>query len=200
MGLLVILSAGAYASIQTYGPYSPAPPDLWDLDHYYWYKWGLNWSIPVGEEIIEATLKINNIYDTSHESSDKLRIHLLDNPPVGVISQWDGGNISGDRFKGNPLIGSFTDYSNYDDTPENLEYNFSTLGLIDELTAYAANGVFGFGFDPDCYYCHYKNSEISFTITTEKAPVENPVPEPSGLLALAGGLTSIVGLAIRRRK
>jgi hypothetical protein len=79
----------------------------------------------------------------------------------------------------------------------NLTYTFdNTLNtsldepdsLIGILTAYALNGSFGFGIDPDC---HYYNDGITFTVTTE------PVPEPTTILLLGLGL---VGLAGIRRK
>jgi hypothetical protein len=56
------------------------------------------------------------------------------------------------------------------------------------LETYAMNGIFGFGFDPDC---HYNNDGVTLTIETSV-----PVPEPTvGLLVTVG-----LGLFGRRLK
>jgi len=184
---VVLLALGAQAG--TYS-FSPTPVDLGDLDHNYWYTWGISGAIPFDEGIIEAVLFFDDINDWTNEANDRLYIHLLDNPTVGVVQglDYEGG---GDKFAGQgKWIATYTDTNSY---TEDLSYTFSTLGLIDDLNSYATNGVFGFGMDPDC---HYNNKKITFTITTEKAYV----PEPSGLIALATGLVSLGGLVVRKKR
>jgi hypothetical protein len=69
--------------------------------------------------------------------------------------------------------------------------------MLDTLTSYSGNnGVFGLGLDPDC---HYYNSGITFTITTQST-IQQPVPEPSSLLGLALGMFPLAGLARRLRR
>ncbi len=73
----------------------------------------------------------------------------------------------------------------------NLSYSFLSLGLVDDLTSYAGNGRFGFGFDPDC---HFFNDGVELVIQTTNAPV------PSTLLLLGSGLFGLVGVRRRKKK
>lgn len=186
LGLAVLPAAAAEYQ------FVPSPADLGDLDHGYYYSWGIAWTVPANERIIEATLFIKSINDWTNEANDHLYIHLLDNPNVGV-RQWYDGQGGGDNWAGHPLIADWSDTNTWN---EDLTFDFSTIpGMIDNLTAYSANnGVFGLGFDPDC---HYYNSGIKLTITTK--PEQQIIPEPSSLAALALGMLSLGGLVRRRR-
>lgn len=185
---LLALCFCAAAQAGTY-VFTPVPGDLGDLDHYYYDSWGINWSPPAGEQIVEATLFIDNINDWTNETGDKLYIHLLDNPAVGV-RQWYDAQGGGDAWAGNPLVGVYSDYNSY---AEDLAYTFSTLGLLDDLASFASNGVFGLGFDADC---HYYNSGVMLTVRTETT--QQAIPEPTALLLGSLGLSTVAGLLRRR--
>ncbi len=182
--------------------FTPTDRDLGDLAHDYYYAWGIDWTIPDGEKIVEAYLSIENINDWTQESNDKLYIHLLDNPKKGVNKWFDneGGRDNwADKNKNaldltGPMVATYTDNNNY---AEDLEYRFSVLGLLPDLQEASKtkpgsnNANFGFGFDPDC---HYYNCGVELTVRTES------VPEPSGLLVMFSGISSAAGLIKLRRK
>jgi len=184
--LLAMVPATASAFVYSY---APSPSDLNDLDHYYWYTWGIDWNHP-GETVTDVVLTITDIYDWRYEE-DILNIRLLDDAPLGVTSGYDGQG-GGDQFAGQGhLVGSWNDPFGDWEHRTTLTYSLKSLGLVDEFTAYAANdGRFAFSFDPDC---HYWNSGVSLDIVTE------PVPEP-GTLALFGfGLAGGAATLNRRR-
>jgi hypothetical protein len=183
--MLMIIPCVANAAVFTF---EPNPANLWWLDHGSFYTWGIQWQLPQGEVIQEATLNITDITNWD-DTVNVLHIHLLDNPPVGTNHYWD--TRSGDQFAGKGvLIDSFTD-TNGGGTTQNLSYSFLSLGLLDDLTSYASDGVFGFGFDPDCQFW---NGGVELVIQTTHAPV------PSTLLLLGSGLLGLVGVNRRRRK
>ncbi|MEJ5237729.1 hypothetical protein [Limisphaera sp. VF-2] len=192
------------------------PDDLWDLDHRYWYTWGFKgFAIPTGEVITEAVLTIANINNWTAAENDGrnwLRMYLLDTaekpnngkvdealPPAGRLRRYsdtDNGidNIAPLNWTAKTHIATYTDY---DGGPGGdvvtLTYSFARLGLLDELTAYIANGNnFGLGFDPDC---HYWNKGVQFTIHT--APQR--VPDGGSTLALLAFGVGTATLWGRRR-
>ena len=185
--LMLVLPASA-AQYQ----FVPSDSDLGDLAHAYYYSWGIQWTVPPSEIIIEASLFFDNINDWTNEANDHLYIHLLDDPAVG-IRQWYDGQRGGDNWRQRPLIADWTDGNTW---TEDLTFDLSTMpGMIDTLASYAGNnGVFGIGLDPDC---HYYNCGVKLTITTRS--FQQVVPEPSSLSALALGMLSFGGLVRRRR-
>lgn len=177
--------AASFASAGTYTFTPTNNTDLGDLDHYYAYSWGITSNIPQGEVITGATLTIKNIYDWQKED-DILYVNLLDNPASGVKSFYDN-QASGNYFAGQGVaVGTWSDPVGGHSTNTDLTFDLGKLGLLNTLNQYAADGKFGFGFDPDC---HYFNDGVKLTVTTAA------VPEPASMATLAVG-----GLALLRRR
>jgi hypothetical protein len=181
---------------------TPNPSDINDLDHDYYYTWGLNWTVPAGQTITGATLTFSQIWDWTVESDDILNIHLLDSAPLGVSSGWDNQS-GGDYFATSQFsalgiaqikLGSWTDPNGGTaNTAQNISFVFNAAQLAalqNYISSPGANGSgrFGLGFDPDC---HYFNNGVSFIITTS-------VPEggSAGLLLAIG----FAGVLFLRRK
>ncbi len=206
-GCLVAAVVGLGASQTLAGSYSfqpndgsGNPADLWDLDHYEYYKWGINWSVPAGEEIYEAKLFFDNIRNWD-SSPNVLYGQLLASNPTGT-TRFTNENQPNDTSGGNALAGDgiqLFQWNNLPTTAQDLTYVFDAAELA-SLTSYAADGKIGLGFDPDC---HYWNDGVTFSIKTRPKsenppPSNNAVPEPitaaMGAVAL-GALT----LGCRRR-
>lgn len=190
--LIFGFTASSYAT--TYN-WTPNPHDLDDLDHSYAYEWGIKWMGVVGQTdlITSATITIENINNWVIEDNDQLFIRLLDTSSPGVTTYYDDVSGASDYFDGQgELLTIYEDNNevgghnglNYShdgfeeaNPSETLVYelNASELGI---LMGYLEDGLFGFGFDPDC---HYFNDGVSLSIETSQE-----VPEPSSSLFLLG--------------
>jgi hypothetical protein len=85
----------------------------------------------------------------------------------------------------------------YTDTNGWWDEDLSIPVPVDTLEDYIINdGLFGFGFDPDC---HYYNDGISLLITTTFKEYDNPVPEPVTGLGVIAGLSGLAGYIRKRR-
>jgi hypothetical protein len=180
LGLMLMLFSVSVAGATTY---TFSAGNLEDLDHSYAYRWGIDWSVPNNETIVGASLFFNDIRNWDSKSND-LYVDLLPGAKEGVKRFYDN-QASGDFFAGQGT--SLTHYINLPATAQDITYNFSDNNLS-TLIAYAADGNFGLGFDPDC---HFYNNGVSFTIETAATPI------PAPILLLGTGL---IGMAGFRRK
>ncbi len=143
--------------------------------------------MPENEHIVCASIFIDNINNWKVEPNI-LYINLLDNPLIGTY-QYTDNQGGGNNFAGQGIVlTTFTDDDPLPNPPEDFTYYF-TEEQIQTLSQYLANGIFGFGFDPDC---HYYNDGIYFKICTEV------VPEPMSFVSLITGTVGL--LAVKRRK
>ncbi len=176
---LVAVVGGACAGTYTF---QPSPTDLYDLDHYYYYTWGINWTLPAGERIVSAKIEYTQIYNWDR-NANILYTHLLNSAPVGVKTTYDNQG-GGNAFAGQGvLLGTWSDKDSAT-TKDNLVYNIPSANL-----SWLADGNFGFGIDPDC---HFYNCGVKCTVTT------TTVPEPGSLVAFGTALISLAGFARRR--
>jgi len=141
----------------------PDDPDCWDLDHHYYYTWGIDLSPLAGLNIVEIELFFDNIRNWD-DNENHLFIRLLDDAPLGLQQFSDNENDFADAFEGQ---GTFV--ADYQDTTgsgtaEDVQYLFSELGLIPTANGYAGDGVIALGLDPDC---HFWNDAIRLTIMAE---------------------------------
>ena len=202
LSLIAIGALAATAQATTF-TFAPTTADLFDLDHSYAYKWGVDATlsntlrselVSGGKKITSATLTIKNIYDWQVETTDILNINLFDDTKTGIEQIWDNSN--GDYFGSTGWLTSWSDPVGGHATGFNFVYSFSTTNLS-LLTSYlvdatsANKSAFGLGFDPDC---HYYNEGIKLVVTT--AP--KSVPEGGLTVGLLGlGLVALAG--VRRR-
>lgn len=177
--LIAVLLLGVQPLYAAVYSFQPDPVDLNDLEHGYFYTWGIDWTVPEGIQsayIEIAGINNNRWWDPKDEN--KIYIHLLDNPTLGVTEGLD--TSVGDEFAGQGIW-----LTNFSDTNggsyENWRYDFTGEQLA-MLKTYGSDSRFGFSFDPDCWF---NNDEITFTAAA---------PEPASLLLLGPALLGLLGL------
>lgn len=184
----IIFGAGA-ANATVYN-YTPSPIDLYDLDHYSAYAWGIQWD-HASEAITGAQLSFTSIYDWTVETEDTLWLNLLSNATSGVTQYSDNSPTNYFQNWDGSLLGTWSDL-NGGGPGSNVTFTFNAAAIT-ALNSYAADGNFGIGLDPDC---HYFNNGVKLTVTTDA----NPVPEPSTMLLFGMGLTCCGLVMIGRKK
>lgn len=184
VSVLLLVSPAAWADFYSMVPSSP---DLGDLDHYRYYTWGVDTPWPQTEAAAWAALSFTNIRNWTSEAN-VLYVHLLENAPAGVTAGWDNQG-GGDAFQDQGVV--LTVYHDLSATAQTLRYIF-TEDQIAALNAFAADGRFALGFDPDC---HFLNDGVQLEVATEV------IPEPAALAVLAlGGGAIILGRRAKRAR
>ena len=185
---LFLITPRANAFLYTF---TPSDADMFDLDHFKYYSWGINWKTKPGEQITGAEIFIDNINNWQKEDNDKLYVNLLDYAKLGLKTFDDnqGGGNNFDNWSGKHiLLDTYTDKYDLPGPSEDYSYWFDA-NEIKKLDNYSANdGRFGLGFDPDC---HYFNDGVKLKIYT------SVVPEPATVVMM---MTGLVGSALRLRR
>lgn len=186
-----------------------------ELDHFYYYSWGIALGDINPATIQTASITFHDIWNWTEESY-ALHVNLLqDNslgwtPDEGVSRYWDNQvygntwdywndrgytsiNLASYLYDGNggtkPIATNVNDASD-------LTLNITGANLS-AFVASALDGTIGLGFDPDC---HFYNSGVSLSITTAGAATTSAVPEPTTMLLFGAGLIGLAGIHRRKNK
>lgn len=120
---------------------------------------------------------------------------------VGIYSDRDGVYHEYSASSDPDITFTFSDLANicYDSNgnPINIDPDPNPTDLIPTLNAWAADGNWALGFDPDC---HFYNNGITFTVTTAPTPPDQPIPEPATIVLASLGMSAMLGARRMRRK
>jgi hypothetical protein len=189
--LILVATGSAFGSTFTF---QPSSPDLTSLDHFAYYTWGINWSIPTGDTITSASLKFAQLYNFDN-NPNSLFVHLLPSGTAGVVTGADSGAIA-DQFLGQGTV--LVEYDNLNTTPQDRTYSFTGANLT-TLASYVSDGNFGLGIDPDC---HYYDTGVTLTIVTthNAGSGDTGVPEPASAMLSLSALGALGLAALRRNR
>lgn len=208
---MLAVAACVVASLGAAGPaaadltntytFSVPPSELFFLRHSYYYEWDIAWKPMANEVITGATLTITNLWEYAGDPLNRLWVHLLDTPTRSwtaddpVVEKTDPDNGYVDFFAAaGPMVLDYTQKTGAMPVTltldlGNLDVGKSPVNVLPQLAAFAADGRFAFGIDPDCAFVSDR-----FTLNIVTAVV--PVPGAAMLGALGLGLA---GSAARRR-
>lgn len=179
-----ILAPAAQAGLSTF-----QPGGGWSLDHNHYYTWGINWSVPAGEQVTSVTFTFANLDNwVQPDPFNHLYIRLLDSAyvPAGesswVTSHVDYEAASTDAFAGQGIL--IADYTDLAPGEETL-----TWTVPGEALAWIADGNFGIGIDPDCVYVE-QGTRVAIATSVV-------VPSPAAALLCVVGTTLV---AVGRRR
>lgn len=182
---LFILSSCLYAD----AVFVPPDGDIFDLDHYYAYTWGIDLGASTAvAPITEAHLVFDNIQNWWYEDLDVMYVNLIDDAQIGLRPYRDN-QAAGNYFEGVGInIIQWSDLSDRD--PSDESFRFSLIpGAIEALNQYGLDGTIAFGIDPDC---HYWNDGVRFEIITAA------VPAPGAIMLGTVGLVFVGWLRTRK--